>query len=190
MTTISPAGAHRPPTLPAAATPLHSLKRQASSQAIGRTDGQPSRYSVGEDPGSKRQKRDSPGSAVNSSFPLFKNGESANPTADGLVRVQHTRRVALEFIDGFFVGSEGIKDSQPQTPAGCRSATPSLPQRPWKHSLATRRMTDGVLSNTGVRKRTDMQVQSVPYKTDSPRDAPKFMADSKYPEGNLIYNEG
>jgi len=189
MTTISPAGAHRPPTLRAAATPLHSLKRQASSQAIGGTDGQPFRHTVGEDPGSKRQKRDSPGSAVNSSFPLFKDGDPANQTADALARVRHTRRVPLEFIDGFFVGSEGIKDLQPQTPAGGRSASPSLPQRPWKHSLVTRRMTDGVLNNTGVRKRTDMQVQSVPYKTDSPRDAPKFMVDSKQLEGYFIYDE-
>jgi len=50
-------------------------------------------------------------------------------------------------------------------------------------------MTDGVLNNTGVRKRTDMQVQSVPYKTDSPRDAPKFMVDSKQLEGYFIYDE-
>jgi hypothetical protein len=189
MTTISPAGVHRSPTLLATTTPLHSLKRQASSQAIGRTDGNSFRHSVGEDPGSKRQKRDSPGSAVNSSFPLFKDGDPENPTADALARVQHTRRVPLEFIDGFFVGSEGIKDFQPQTPAGGRSASPHLPQRPWKHSLVMRRMADGVLNNTGVRKRSDMQVQSVPYKTDSPRDAPKFMIDSKHLDGYFIDDE-
>jgi hypothetical protein len=182
MTTISPAVAHRPPALPAAPTPLRSLKRQASSQAIGRTDGKSVRLLVEEDPGPKRQKRESPGLATTSSFPLFKSEDAVTPTADGLARVQHARRVPLEFIDGFFVGSEGIKELQPQTPAEGRSTSPSLPQRPWKHSSATRRMTDGVLNNTGVRKRTDMQVQSVPYKTEAPRDAPRLTVDSKHPE--------
>ena len=180
MTTISPAGAHRPLTFPAPATPLRSLKRQVSTTTISKTDDNPLRLPAEEHPGPKRQKRVSPGSAAILSTPPFRNTDSATPNANRLARAQNTQRLPLEFIDGFFVGSEGTKHFQPQYPVEGRSSPPSLPQRPWKQNVVAREMSEGALNNPGVRRRIDMQVQNVPYKTEPPRDAPRLMAHSKH----------
>jgi hypothetical protein len=180
MTSILPAGTHRPPAIPTSAAPTRSLKRQASTNNIGRPDARPSRHSAGEDSDSKRQKLDSPVPAAVLSDPPIDDPSLAKPIAQRFTRAQETKRQPLELIDGFFVGSEGIQVPQPQSPVTSRSSPLSLPQRPWKHNLAARTKTNGTLNNSGVRKRTDMQVQTVPYKTEPPRDAPRFMADGKH----------
>ena len=184
MTTISQAGTHRPPTFPTSATPHRPLKRQASIIAIGKTHDETLRLPAEEDSVSKKQKRESPSSTANTSSPPSHEINIGKPTVNRLARARDTKRLPLELIDGFFVGSEGIQDSYAQSPVGGRSSPPSLPQRPWKHNSVARKVNDGGLNNTGVRKRDDIQVQSVPYKTESPRDAPRFTADSK----NMAYN--
>lgn len=180
MTSIVPAAIHRPPALPPSAAPIRSLKRQASTNSIGRADARPSRHSAGEDSDLKRQKLETPVPAAALSDPPIHDPSLAKPIAQRIIRAQETKRQPLEFIDGFFVGSEGFQDPQPQSPVTSRSSPPSLPPRPWKHNLAARTTTDGSLNNSGVRKRTDMQVQTVPYKTEPPRDAPRFMVDGKH----------
>ncbi|ERF76809.1 hypothetical protein EPUS_07989 [Endocarpon pusillum Z07020] len=179
MTTIPQAGTHRPPTFPTSATPHRPLKRQASITTIGKIDGEILRHPAEEDSVSKRQKRDTPFSTANTSNSPSHEINIGKPTANRLARARDTKRLPLELIDGFFVGSEGVQDSHAQSPVGGRSSPPSLPQRPWKHNSVARKVNKGGLNNTGVRKRDDIQVQSVPYKTEPPRDAPTFMADNR-----------
>lgn len=184
MTTISPAGAHRPPSLPLSATPLRSLKRQASTTGIGKTHNRPLKQPADDGVPLKRQKVDSPTLAATLPNPPSNDPSSVVQNADGLAQVHHTRRLPLELVDGFFVGSEGMQELLPQSPVTSRSIPPSLPQRPWKHSLLARTKADATLNNTGVRKRSDKQVQTVPYKTVPPRDGPRYMSDRKHLKAN------
>ena len=186
MTTISPAGAHRPPNLSASATTLRSLKRQASTTAIEKKDDKPFRRPTEEDSVAKRQKIESPGLVPAFSNPPIADPGSALSNVHRLTRPQDTKRLPLELIDGFFVGSEGVQESQPRSPVAKRSSPLSLPQRPWKHSLLMQTMTEGNLNNSGVRRKNDMQVQTMPYKTESPPDAPRFKTDSKHMKDHLL----
>jgi hypothetical protein len=182
MTTISPADAHRSPAFLPSPSTFRPLKRQASSLASERKDDKSFRQTSEEKHNAKRQKLVSPTSA--SGTPVFSPSTSnANfIRATRLVRFQDAIKLPLELVNGFFVGSEGSQESLPQSPSGSRNSPPSLPQRPWKHSLLTRMNNEGSLNNSGVRRRNDMQVQTVPYKTEPPQDAPRFKPDSKQRE--------
>lgn len=180
MTTISPAGVHRPPNLQPPASNLLSLKRQASSTPIESTNDKALGRDVQEKLGLKRQKVESPESAAPLSIPAYSHPVSAIPDVKRFSRPQDVRRFPLEFVDGFFVGSEGIQETLLPSPVPCRPSPPLLPQRPWKHNLRARKMTEGSLNNSGVRKRNDMRVQNMPYKIEPPRDTPRFMTGSKH----------
>jgi hypothetical protein len=179
MTTISPASAHRPPNPPPSTSSLRSLKRHPSTIATEQTKDKPSEGVAEERPAAKRLKVESPASAITLSIPASSNPVPAPENLSRLARPHDARSLPLEFINGFFVGSEAIQESLPQSPVTSRPSPPQLPQRPWKHSLLARKMAEDTLNNTGVRRRNDMQVQSVPYKTEPPRDAPRFVTDSK-----------
>lgn len=179
MTTISPASVQRPPNLPSSASPLRSLKRQASRDANQRADDKAFKHPAEETPASKRPKVNLSGEAASSSVRSFTDPGPTISNKHNLARAQDARKLPLEFVNGFFVGSEGISEVQPPSPLAVRSNLPSLPQRPWRYNLLARKMTEGTLNNSGVRKRDDLQVQSVPYKTEPPGDAPKLGRDSK-----------
>lgn len=183
MTTAMPAGVHRPPSLSLYAAPISSLKRQTSTAATGSTADTRSRL-VEEAPISKRQKVKSSSPAFPPSVPASSDPCPVNANAHKLARAQDAKRLPLELTDGFFVGSEGVHDGQPRSAGAVHSSPPSLPHRPWKHTLPAHAVTEGILNNSGVRRRNDMQVQSVPCKTEPPQDAPMFMTERECGNNN------
>lgn len=180
MTSISPAAAHRPPHLPWSGTSVRSSNREAANTGLGRTDDQPLKYSAEEDPAPKRQKLDLSISTAFTPAPPLYDPNLISLNTNRYSRSQDLPSLPLELIDGFFVGSERIQQLQPQSFPATHSTTPHLPQRPWKQNLLARVRADGTLKNSGLRKRDDVQVQTVPYKSEPASDAPKLFADSKH----------
>jgi mediator of RNA polymerase II transcription subunit 12, fungi type len=139
---------------------------------------------VEEAPVSKRQKVESSSPALPPSVSASSDPCPVNANAHKLARAQDARRLPLELIDGFFVGSEGVHDRQPRSAGAVHSSPPLLPHRPWKHMSPARTVTEGILNNSGVRRRNDMQVQSEPCRTEPPQEAPKFMTERECGNNN------
>ena len=174
MTTISPAGTHRPPSFASPSNPPLSLKRTASAVRNDRHGQRTSGLSQGEGTALKRQKIDSVVSPSNRSAPTSPARLVKPNQGNKSVQLGEARKLPVELVDGFFLGSETV-----EVVSAARATAPSLPQRPWKHRNVPLRRTDILQNNTGVRARLDVLVQNVPYTPERPREAPVFNSDSK-----------